>query len=265
MKRSLIFTAALAILFSRSAAAGPPFRTDDPAPVELHHWEVYIFGNYSRSGVSAQAAGPALEVNYGAIENLQLHLIAPYAFSKLPGEDVHSGIGDIELGAKYRFIEETEKRPMVGVFALLELPAGNASQGLGAGDYQIFIPIWLQKSWGKWTSYGGGGYWIDANSKDQDSWMLGWEIQKDLSDHLMLGGEIFSEIPAQGGDGTQVDFNLGGQYNFNDSLHLLFSAGRSIYGDTDFMSYLALQWTFGPKQSAEVPASLAPSLRRTRR
>ena len=134
---------------------------------------------------------------------------------------------------------------MLGTFPLLEFPAGNADQGLGAGHYQVFLPVWLQKSWGHWTSYGGGGYWFVSGAPDQDSWLLAWEIQKDLNQHLMLGGEIFSEIPANEFSGTQLDFNLGGQYNFNDKLHLLFSAGRSIRGDTDFMSYLAVQWTLG--------------------
>jgi hypothetical protein len=256
----LIFLGILICLFfPKQLPAGPPFRTDDPEPVELHHWEVYILGDYEHSPGADSAAFPALELNYGAIKNLQVHLIVPYAFAKTDGEPLRTGIGDIELGLKYRILDETGKRPMVGVFPLLEFPAGNADQGLGAGRYQIFLPVWLQKSWGDWTSYGGGGYWIVSGAADQDSWLLGWEIQKDINDHLMLGGEIFSAIPGHDFSGTQLNFNLGGQYNFNDQFHLLFSAGRSIYGDTDFMSYLAVQWTLGPREEKTNPAR-APHL-----
>jgi len=29
-----------------------------------------------------------------------------------------------------------------------------------------FLPLWLQKSWGRWTSY-GGGYWINGSGQRQ--------------------------------------------------------------------------------------------------
>jgi len=35
------------------------------------------------------------------------------------------GLGDIELGAKFRFVQENGWIPVVGTFPLLELPAGN--------------------------------------------------------------------------------------------------------------------------------------------
>jgi len=31
------------------SAAGPPFLTDDPEPVDLKHWEVYVFGQGDRT------------------------------------------------------------------------------------------------------------------------------------------------------------------------------------------------------------------------
>ena len=52
----------------------------------------------------------------GAAPNLQLHVIVPGAY--LYPSDAY-GIGDIELGAKYRVVQEHGKRPQVGVFPLL--------------------------------------------------------------------------------------------------------------------------------------------------
>ena len=49
--------------------------------------------------------------------------------------------------------------PQVGIFPLLEVPTA-AQEGLGNGHATAFLPLWLQKSWGKWTVYGGGGYGI---------------------------------------------------------------------------------------------------------
>ena len=98
--------AALVLLVCSFSAghAGPPFVTDDPEPVELGHWEVYGFG--AGTQVKGDIGGTLVgtEVNYGAAPNLQLHVIVPLAYDSPSGRPFVAGPGDIELGAKYRFI-----------------------------------------------------------------------------------------------------------------------------------------------------------------
>jgi hypothetical protein len=145
---------------------------------------------------------------------------------------------------------------MVGTFPLLEVPSGDASRGLGGGNYRLFLPIWFQKSSGPWTSYGGGGYWINPGAGNRDCWLFGWEAQKNLNEHLTLGGEVFLNTPATEGGQSNLSLNLGGQYNLDEGHHILFSAGRSLRGSTAFTGYLGFQWTFGPRASAnDQPAS----------
>ena len=38
-----------ALMMGTVAWAGPPFVTDDPEPVELHHWEVYLASQYVKA------------------------------------------------------------------------------------------------------------------------------------------------------------------------------------------------------------------------
>src|SRR5579884_1033559 len=120
--------------------AGPPFVTDDPEPVDFHHWEFYVASMSSKYHSDWPGTAPHFEVNYGAISNLQLHVIAPLAYDVPPEGASHYGIGDIELGAKYRFIEETNWIPQVGVFPLVQVPTGNALFGNGHGHWQAFLP-----------------------------------------------------------------------------------------------------------------------------
>jgi hypothetical protein len=234
---------------SRATWAGPPFVTDDPEPVEPGHWETYISSTLTRDSSGRSGALPHLEVNHGPAPNLQLHIILPYAFSKQTGEPESRGLGDAELGVKYRFLQETKRRPMVGIFPLVETPTGSSSRGLGSGHLQLFLPIWVQKSWGPWTTYGGGGYFINPGPPNRDYWLLGWELQKDLNKRLTLGGEIFGTTPVAVDAPHEFNFNIGGYYNFNDGHHLLFSAGRSIRGDVKLMTYIGYQWTFASKQA----------------
>src|SRR5579884_3426296 len=92
---------------------GPPFVTDDPEPVELHNWEVYIASMHIKQPGDWSGTAPHFEVNYGAAPDLQLHMIAPLAYDAPASGTSHYGFGDLELGAKYRFIHETNWWPQV--------------------------------------------------------------------------------------------------------------------------------------------------------
>ncbi len=62
--RAALLAAALPVALATSAArAGPPFLTDDPEPVELHHWEVYAFTQATGTGGDVSGAQPGVEVN----------------------------------------------------------------------------------------------------------------------------------------------------------------------------------------------------------
>jgi hypothetical protein len=93
----------------RTAWAGPPFLTDDPQPVDLKHWELYLASQWSVANRSASGTLPHIEVNYGALPELQLHAIVPAALAWQSGQPVQYGLGDIELGAKYRFVDEGDR------------------------------------------------------------------------------------------------------------------------------------------------------------
>lgn len=233
-----------------SAWAGPPFVTDDPEPVELHHWEAYIASAYSHSKDGTLCTAPHVELNYGAFQDTQLHLIVPMVFSHPHELGVHYGLGDIELGVKYRFIHEDEKGwiPQVGTFPIVDLPTGSSERGLGEGRIKILFPIWLQKSWGPWTTYGGGGYWYHPGPGNKDYWFGGWELQREISKSLTLGAEIFGNTHSTENEGGTYGFNAGAIINLSEEHHILLSTGRDIHGPNTFSAYAAFQWTLGPHE-----------------
>lgn len=242
--------ALLATLVSK-AFAGPPFLTDDPEPVDYKHYEAYAFGILDRVGSDYAGFGPATEFNMGAAPNLQLHLILPGAFFVPADGPSHFGFGDIELGAKYRFVQEGRHMPQIGTFPMLELPTGNERLGLGNGSLWTKLPIWLQKSFGPWTSYGGGGYTINRQTGMRSYPFYGWQAQRELNKRLTLGGEIFGQgSPAVGQRGSTI-LNAGGIFNFSEGFSLLFTAGHTVSGQRQTVGYLGLYWTWGSKKIAK--------------
>jgi len=227
------------MVLSATVQAGPPFVTDDPEPVEPHHWEFLLGSQNIHTADGWTGTMPHGEVNYGAIDNVQLHIIVPLAYSKSDQGPSESGLGDTEVGSKIRLIQETNHRPQIGIYPLVEIPTGDEGNNLGTGHTQAYLPVWLQKSWGPWKTYGGGGYWINPGTGNKNWTFLGWELQKDLSKQLMLGAEIFHRTANTVDLSNAVGFNVGGQFNIDDGHHILLSAGRDTSGPNHFTGYLA--------------------------
>jgi hypothetical protein len=228
--------------------AGPPFRTDDPEVVDYQHGEFYVATQYEKDKDVTFGTAPHLEFNYGVAPNVMLHLITPYAFSKTEGAAAHRGYGDTEVGVKYRFLNDEDAHFMAGTFPLVELPTGDSDKGLGSGHTMYFIPLWLQKSWGPWQSYGGGGFWRNPGAGNTDYWFFGWQVQRDLSSMLTIGAELYRQTKTTEDGTSQNGFTVGAIVNLTDDHHLLFSAGRGINGDNRFSAYAAYQYTFGPHE-----------------
>jgi hypothetical protein len=228
--------------------AGPPFLTDDPEPVDYKHGEFYIATQYLKDKEVTSGTAPHFELNYGVAPNVMLHMIAPFVYNRPEGGSTQRGYGDTELGVKYRFLNDEEAHFMVGTFPIVGIPTGDSDKGLGAGQTRFFVPLWLQKTWGLWQSYGGGGFWRNPGEGSRDYWFFGWQLQRQISIMLTLGAELFAQTKDADDGKSRTGFNVGTIMNLTDDHHLLFSVGSDIKGDNRFSAYLAYQYTFGPHE-----------------
>ena len=206
--------------------AGPPFLTDDPQTVEFQHWELYVASMDFKTAGGWVGDGPHVEINYGAVPNVQLHLIAPVAYDSPSVGSGHYGYGDTELGIKFRFIQETRSVPMVGIFPLLEVPTGSTRDGFGTGHVHALLPVWLQKTWGPWTAYGGGGYGINPGAGLQNYGFVGGVLQNQVAKPVLIGVEVYHQTASEVGGRDDTAFNVGTVIDLSEAHHLLFSAGR---------------------------------------
>jgi hypothetical protein len=236
------------VLLGGPAVAGPPFLTDDPEPIDYGHWEFYTFSTLDRTGDGTGLQVPAFELNYGFAPNFMAHLVVPFALADpLEGPTTY-GIGDAEIGLKFRFLQESSTRPMIGVFPMLEVSTGDAERGLGNGETWVKLPLWIQKSWGEegreWTTYGGGGYALNNAAGQRDCPFGGWLLQKALGSTLTLGGELFAQGRSTDDGRAWLIADFGGYYSFSDDFSLLFTVGHTITGERHLIGYLGLYWTW---------------------
>ena len=222
--------------------AGPPFGTDDPETVRYKHWEYYISSvNTYQLGVWS-GTSPHFELNYGLVPNVQVHLLLPMNYSFARNEGANFGYANTEFGIKFRFVQETDNSPQIGTFPIIEIPTIKNNE-FSNGKAKIYLPLWAQKSWGKLTTYGGAGYWLNPGTNNKNWIFSGWEVQYDFSPFLTLGGELYFHSADTKNSKSGTGFNLGGSINPSDKFHIIFSLGRGLINTHIFNSYFGLLWT----------------------
>ena len=236
----------LAVLFvlASPALAGPPYLTDDPEPTETGHWENYLFTEGVRAEGEKITPAAGVELNYGAFENTQFTMSVP--INPNPG-----GLGmgvvwaPLGMGVKYRFIQEDEDgwRPQVAFFPSVNIPVGPANAGAPVTE---LLPIWMQKSFGAWTVFGGGGYTNNPGPGNRDFVNYGIALQNQVTDNLALGVELFGQGKDAIDSHPSTAVGLAALFDFDENWHLVGSVNTGIVNarESDQFSYnLALKWT----------------------
>jgi hypothetical protein len=224
--------------------AGPPYVTDDPEPTETHQFENYLYVQATHAVSSSPYPGVGIEINYGAFANTQLSWAIPLNPNPGPG-----GMGQVWAplggGIKYRLIQEDSEgwRPQVAVFPQIFIPIGSASHSTPITE---LLPIWLQKSFGPWTTFGGGGFTRNPGTTNRNFAVYGWALQRQINDKLEFGVELFGQSHDTAADHGSTAAGIATLYDLDETWHLIGSVNSSIAGarENDEFSYnLALKWT----------------------
>ena len=209
---------ALAVL-PQAAWAGPPFLTDDPAPTDTGHWEIYNFVAGTREG-GETSADFGLDLNFGPVEDVQATLVVP--LSREPGLPV--ALGDVELAAKLRVLRQDHGVPLsLTLFPRLVLPTGRDSHRL-----RMLLPVWAGRDFGKWSLFGGGGYTLNPGPGQRDFWQGGAVLARAIRPGWQLGLELFSQGAEALGERPLTVANLGTTVHIGGPVSLLGSFGQGL-------------------------------------
>jgi hypothetical protein len=228
------------MLASSAALAGPPYFSDDPGPTDLGRFEIYTFasGTATRDGTSG-AGG--IDFNYGGAPDLQLTAVVPLEYESGGA----TGIGNIELAAKYRFLHQDDFGWDVAVFPRVFLPS--ASGNVGDRRASFLLPIWAEKDFGKWSTFGGGGCALNNGGGSRDYCQVGWALTREVLPALHLGAEIYHQTADTRGGRATTGLGAGAVYDLSEHYHLMASIGPGIESaaETDRCSwYTAMLFTF---------------------
>jgi len=248
MKGPLALLLALLALAPLRAIAGPPFDTDDPDPTEYRNYEIYSgFQTHVDQGTTTTES-PFIEVNYGLLPNVQFSVHWANDADDPGDGTLRWGFSDAEMGLKYRFIQETAHTPQVAFYPQVTyataVPENRMGVGLGHGS--LLLPVWAQKTIGKVTVFGGGGFTFDRDDSGPGAWQAGLAATVPISDLNTVGIEVTRVTPHAGYQ--QSDVGIGFIHAVGALHSLLFSAGRTFDAQPHYRAYAAYGWVLGPKE-----------------
>jgi Putative MetA-pathway of phenol degradation len=245
--RAILIALVLATAARGPAFAGVPYVTDDTETPVRGHWEINIAYVLQQSDPRV-AQTPIFDFNYGFRDAIQLKYEMPILFVSPGGAPNETGIGDAKAGVKWRFLEETGRRPQLAIYPAVNIPLGNESRGLGSGSVSYFLPLIAQKSWGTWTAYANAGFIMQPATDNSDYGYYGATLTREIRT-VKIGAEFYGNGTTTPGGVRSAGWNAGLEWSIVERFTLLASGGHSTAGDAGTTIYLGGQFRLGDRVS----------------
>ncbi len=219
------------------------FLTDTPVPFLPGRVTLDFYSYLTKKKPGSTVNMPSLEANVGVLPDLQLYLITPATLAAPKHKSTQYGYGDVKIGAKCRFWARSID---IAFYPKITLPSGDSKKGLGNGTWIGRFPIWIQKEWGDWRVSGGGGYYVNRAIGQRNYPFGGALIRWQITEHLMLGNELFAQGKINANEKANLLYNFGGSYFLDSHSFLTFLAGHSIAGAKQFVAWVGWGVAWGP-------------------
>jgi hypothetical protein len=227
------------------AQGSPPLITDDPGTPGPGHWEINLGVSTERRPGERLSELPLIDLNYGIGDRWQLKYEVPFLRLSEDGAGSESGLGNSEVGVKWRFFDAGEKGLSVSVYPQLEFNnPGSSSDDKGLVEHgsTFVLPFQFEKEIGPFTVVGeigrefhsGGGAWFYGIA-------AGHQISEKVEIAVELAGAGSSHL-----DRTQLTANVGVVVDLSERTSVMFSVGRELHNHEEpratFVGYFGLQW-----------------------
>jgi hypothetical protein len=238
--------AAIAILFSSAAHAqgGPPYFTTDPGTPGPGNWEIN-FGcmPFLYNGLSTTHT-PDVDINYGVGDRIQLTFENAWLRENMGADDTKYGLGQDQLGVKWRFYDNEENGLGISIFPQLSInnPNRSVQRGITPPGASLLLPMEFTKKVGPVDVNWELGY--NVVHLGSNGWIGGLVVGKEITKKLELAAEFFG-TGAFNHSTNQQTVDGGLRYKLRPPFILLLMAGRSVLPaqntQPSFVGYFGVQ------------------------
>jgi hypothetical protein len=206
---------------------GPPMITDDPGTPGNGKWEINLAIAFEhRSGETAYDL-PALDLNYGVGEHIQLTLQTAPVLLKREDHGPIGGLGGTETAVKWRFLDEEKSGFDVSMFPriIFNIQQSSARRGLADDGTRFQIPFQIAKAFGRF--HADAEFGPLASTVGRSEWLYGiiggFEVAKPTMLMAELHGTSRTNFSRQ-----VVTLNFGLRHEFTEARILIVSLGHEI-------------------------------------
>ena len=187
---------------------------------------------------------PAIDLNYGLGERIQLTLQTSYAVLKRSGHGAVGGLGSAEAALKWRFLDEEKSGISVSVFPriIFNVLQSSVRRGLAEDGTRVQLPVQLARKFGPLDLDFEAGTLLSTVGRSE--WLYGIVGGVDLA----KGTAVMAELHGT----SRTDFsrdvltvNLGLRQKLTESCILITSLGHEVRAPDDeslaLIGYLGVQ------------------------
>jgi hypothetical protein len=217
--------------------------TDDPGTPGPSHWENNIAVAFEHRPNETSWALPAIDLNYGVGEHIQLTLQGGPVLLKRSGHGLIGGLGGTEAAVKWRFLDEAKSGFDVSMFprVIFNITQSSVRRGLAEDGTRFQIPFQVAKTFGRF--HADAEFGPLAGTVGRSEWIYGIVGGVELAKKTMLMAELHGTSRMNfTRDVLTVNFGL--RHQLTDARILIASIGHELR-DPDqarsFIGYLGVQ------------------------
>jgi hypothetical protein len=234
-KFSLFFLCiSVIVLFSELiyAQSSPPLILNDPGTPGPGNWEINIMSSLEHSTVNDEWQAVLFDINYGVGERIQLMAGLPYVVEWEDGAKDLRGFDGMELGIKYRFLDQDIFGSDISVYPKIYFPIKEEDAGK-----EFSLPFEWHKEWKNFGITAEVGHvWVQGESSRWEGG-IGFAY---FFGKVNLLAELHSGVREAPLDLTEPMVNVGMTWELLDNVSLFFSVGKSFNHNEDETNFWSL-------------------------
>jgi hypothetical protein len=220
--------------------------TDDPGTPGNGKWENNFAITFEHRPGETAYETPAIDLNYGVGNHLQLTLQTAPVFLKRSDHGLIGGLGGTEAAVKWRFLDETTSGFDVSMFprVIFNVSHSSVRRGLADDGTRFQIPFQAAKTFGRLRLDAELG--PRALTIGRSEWLYGIVGGFDVSKSTMLMAELHNESRINFSDNV-LTLNFGLRHEFTENCILIVSMGHEIHSPsqtTAAIGYFGMQFVY---------------------
>jgi hypothetical protein len=240
--------AAIALCITRGAFAqgGPPMITDDPGTPGNGKWENNFAIAFEHRPAETAYDVPAIDLNYGVGEHIQLTLQTAPVLLKRSGHGLIGGLGGTEAAVKWRFLDQATSSFDMSMFprVIFNVAQSSVRRGLAEDGTRFQVPFQIAKTFGR--LHVDAEFGPRASTVGRSEWLYGIVCGFDVAKPTTLMAELHDESRVNFSHDV-LTLNFGLHHEFTENYILILSMGHELRSPNQpraLIGYFGMQFVY---------------------